>query len=165
MAVTLVLLVGCSAGTDESFEGAAPGRNHGPDRDSGREDHGRLQHRLPALRILPQRQTERIRYRPHERDREEGRLRGRIRERPLRQYPAGSEHRSLRRCYLGDDHNRRPRAADRLLRSLLQRRPGAPGSERVGSQVHRRPRRGARRRPGRLDGPDRRPKSSWTASR
>jgi ABC-type amino acid transport substrate-binding protein len=30
MAVTLVLLVGCSAGTDESFEGAAPGETTGP---------------------------------------------------------------------------------------------------------------------------------------
>src|SRR5215213_997791 len=28
--VTLVLLVGCSAGTDESFEGAAPGETTGP---------------------------------------------------------------------------------------------------------------------------------------
>jgi ABC-type amino acid transport substrate-binding protein len=30
VAVTLVLLVGCSAGTDESFEGAAPGETTGP---------------------------------------------------------------------------------------------------------------------------------------
>jgi ABC-type amino acid transport substrate-binding protein len=30
LAVTLVLLVGCSAGTDESFEGAAPGETTGP---------------------------------------------------------------------------------------------------------------------------------------
>jgi ABC-type amino acid transport substrate-binding protein len=32
VAVTLVLLVGCSAGTDESFEGAAPGETTGPAR-------------------------------------------------------------------------------------------------------------------------------------
>jgi len=30
VAVTVVLLVGCSAGTDESFEGAAPGETTGP---------------------------------------------------------------------------------------------------------------------------------------
>jgi ABC-type amino acid transport substrate-binding protein len=30
VAVTLVLLIGCSAGTDESFEGAAPGETTGP---------------------------------------------------------------------------------------------------------------------------------------
>jgi ABC-type amino acid transport substrate-binding protein len=30
VAVTMVLLVGCSAGTDESFEGAAPGETTGP---------------------------------------------------------------------------------------------------------------------------------------
>ena len=55
--------------------------------------------------------------------------------------------------------------ADRLLGPLLQRRPGAPGSEPLGSPVGRRPRRCYRRRPGRFHGPDRGARSSSTAGR